>query len=129
MAERVDDATIRDEDALWRRLLPGWIHLSATGDVLISSVAFKDRRSGELSVHLAALADQRRVLAFRPGDGLAELLARIPRSVGCPIVRDPDPDDPSHALICSSRTHGKLRVAKEMAKSARLLVKPEGNSV
>jgi hypothetical protein len=102
MPSRTDDPTIVDNEPLWRRIrpLPGWIHRNSDGSFRPSSMAFLDNIDGELSVHLANLTTQEAVLRDRATESIAELLARVPRSLGYAIVRDPTPEDPSHALIC-----------------------------
>jgi len=96
----------------------------------VSSAAFKDSRSDEVSVHLASLTSESGVLAGRPAEGLAEIQVGVPRSLGHAIVRDPEPTDPSHALICPPVGRGireRMRDAKKMALQARLLVVPVGS--
>ena len=115
MPPRVDDPTINDDEVLWRRLLPEWLHTEESGRIRARSFAFIDRRSGELSVHIASLTSQGRVLAGRPNDRIAAFKAALPRSLGFAIVRDPTSDDPSHALICPSPKGGKARSIAEQA--------------
>jgi hypothetical protein len=102
MPPRADDPTIEDHEPLWRRILPlpGWIHRNPDGSFRPSSMAFLDNIDGELSVHLANLTSQEAVLRDRATESIAELLASVPRSLGYAIVRDPTPEDASHALIC-----------------------------
>src|SRR3989442_5587798 len=127
MPDRTDDSSIKDEDPLWRRILSSWVHRNPDGTVRPSSVAFLDRLSGEVSVHLARLTNVERVLAGHETDSLAEIQARVPRSLGHAIVRDPEPADPSHALICAPRDRGinkRKRDAHEMAVRSRWVVEP-----
>jgi len=127
---RPDDPSIPDSEGLWRRILPlkGWIKIE--GDQpRPSSMAFIDRRSGEVSVHRSSLTTQGAVLEGRDRESLAELLARVPRSLGCSVAPDPirdpeDPDrisDPSHALICPPPTSTKAD-ARKMAEACTWVV-------
>jgi hypothetical protein len=102
MPNRVDDPTIRDDEVLWRRIIPVWLHATTAGEVRPASIAFIDRLSGELSVHLASLANIDGVLSGHAEESVAAIAAAIPRSLGYALVRDPTPEDPSHALICPS---------------------------
>src|SRR5208283_3216284 len=116
MPQRVDDLTIPDHEILWRRIIPDWICREADGTVRPAKVAFIDRLSGEVSVHLASiLGDPSLALRGRPGDSLVAIPAGLPRSLGLAIVRDPRPNDASHALICPSPSPGK---ARQLAKQA-----------
>jgi hypothetical protein len=126
MPPRVDDPTIPDEEVLWRRIIPAWIHREPTGKVRPGSFAFMDRPSGELSVHIAALTTPDRALAGRPDDSLAAIPAGLPRSLGFAIVRDPKPDDPSHALICPSPKGSRASKLAEQATWVVLQPSPSG---
>jgi hypothetical protein len=120
MPQRVDDPTIADSEILWRRILPNWLHHDADGTIRPSKVAFTDRHTGEVSVHLASIMlDHNLALEGRPDDSLAAIFAGHPRSLGFAIVRDPKPDDPSHTLICPSPTESK---ARQIAKQATWVV-------
>ena len=99
MPAHVDDPTISDSDLLWRRLFPKWIVPADGGGVRISSAAFKDGNR-EVSVNLAALTTQEKTLAEFSDQGIAEIPAGTPRSLGHAIVRDPTAGNPAHTLIC-----------------------------
>src|SRR5438270_769778 len=110
MPQRVDDPTIADDEILWRRIVPEWLHQEPDGTVRPAKVAFIDRLSGEVSVHIASIMrDPNLALDGRPLDSLVAIPASLPRSLGLAIVRDPTPNDPSHALICPSPTPAKAR--------------------
>lgn len=120
MPPRADDPTIGDDEVLWRRIRPEWVQREADGTFRPGSFAFMDRTpSAELSIHLASLTDPDRALQGFPQDSLAAIRAGLPRSLGYAVVRDPTPDDPSHALICPSPNKGKART---MAKQATWVV-------
>lgn len=127
MPNRTDDPSIGNDEPLWRRLLPSWVELTPSGELRVCSVAFKDRRSYEVSVHIAVLTSQERVLQNYAGQGIASLVASIPRSLQYAIVREPEPGDDSHALICPPPERPKkqrMRDAKEMAKRSTIVVPP-----
>jgi hypothetical protein len=127
MPERVDDLSIPDDEPLWRRILPDWLCPIEDGGFRPSSAAFLDNRSGEVSVHVASLTTAELVLRDRPGEGIAEILAHVPRSLGHAIVRDPTEQDRSHALICPPVGRGRGRRkqdARLMAGQARWVVQP-----
>ena len=115
MPTHVDDPTIGDDEVLWRRIRPEWVQREQDGTIRPASVAFIDRTpSREVSVHIASLTDQDRVLQAYPEDSLVAIKAGHPRSLGYAIVRDPTPEDPSHALICPSPNKGDARkIAKQ----------------
>jgi hypothetical protein len=130
MPLRIDDLTIPNSERLWRRLFPKWIVPTEDGGIRISSAAFKDGNR-EVSVNLAALTTQEKTLAGFSDQGIAGLLAQVPRSLGHAIVRDPLPDNPAHALICEPPTipnKRRERDAKEMARQAVILVMPSLSS-
>jgi hypothetical protein len=108
--DRVDDLSIDAEEVLWRRVLPDWLHREPDGRVRAGSHAFIDRQSGELSVNIAALTSIESVRQTRPGDFILAFKAGVPRKLGLKIVRDPEPDDPSHALICPSPDKKQAKV-------------------
>lgn len=120
MPERIDDPSNGNDEILWRRVLPDWIYREPDGTIRPAKVAFIDRYTAEVSVHIASImADPNNALLDRPDDSLAAIRAVHPRSLGLAIVRDPKPDDPSHALICPSPTPGK---ARQIAKQATWIV-------
>src|SRR5687768_6084577 len=115
MPARVDDTSISHDDVLWRRVLPEWTKFEE-GATRVTSVAFKDRHTGEVSVHIARLANLEAILAAYPGHAVVAITAGFVRSLGnyiiaCnPIMNDPRaPDDPSHAVICPSPTKSDAR--------------------
>ena len=128
MPVRVDDPSISDDRILWRRVLPDWTTTKG-GVFRVTSQAFKDRRSYELSVHIASLTDIDTVLAHYPGHGIVAISAGYVRSLGDyaivrdPVLNDPKlPDDPSHALICPAPNKGSD--ASSLAKHAIWVKEP-----
>ena len=115
---------VADEEYLWRRLLPSWITSESVGTPRISSIAFIDRRSGEVSVHRAQYSTKEAALRNHPEHSLAEIVTKIPRSLGHDVVADPTIEDPSHALIRppEGASHGRRKKdAKRMAEASRLV--------
>lgn len=129
MAEGNDSPIITDDDLLWRRIVnvPQWIKELPHGGHRVSSAAFKDGHTGEVSVHLAKLTTQERALAQHPEKGLVEIVVSLPRSLGHSVVYDPADNDPSHSLICPPQNQTEKtrnRDARKMAEAARWLIFP-----
>ncbi len=127
MPERFDDPSIADDEQLWRRIanVPSMIKWNHDGTFRLTSAAFKDGIDGEVSVHLAKLTTQEKVLFGKPDVGLVKINAGFPRSLGHKIVYDPIEDDISHALICPPQgvsNKSRERDARTMAGKAQWLV-------
>jgi len=78
-----------------------------------------------MSVHIASLTGRDAVLANYPNHRLMELSAGEARGEGFIIVRDPLPEDPSHALVLRGDNPGQRPTksqAKKLANCARLVV-------
>ncbi len=99
MTTPVGDVEINDETLIWRRVLPDWIHANNDGSFRPKSIAFVDRRTNQLSVHIARLTSVTSALAGRPDDSLVKFRAKTVTDLGLQIVYAPTDDDPSHALI------------------------------
>lgn len=138
MAQRVDDSSISNDDLLWRRIVnnPIWWKRDEQGNPVrdingspcLSSAAFLDGYTGEVSVHLARLTTQEKALSARPDNGLVEISAAIPRSVNHIVTLDPTEEDESHSLICPSEAlskSGRKMAARKMSEAARWLLFPE----
>lgn len=138
MPQRVDDLSINNDDWLLRRILdnPAWHGKNDDGTYYVSSAAFIDNHTNEVSVDQEKLTTREKALRQFPNDGLARLRAGIPRThdhiiASDPII-DPDPEkaNPAHALICPpekmNRSQRKTK-AKIMAKAAtqEWLIKPK----
>jgi hypothetical protein len=129
MPVREDDPSIADDEMLWRRILniPDWIKKSDDGTFRTTSAAFLDGRTNEVSVHRAILTTQEKALEGKPDEGLVEIRAEFPRSLGQIVVYDPIQnhptlrDDISHSLICppqSSTKSTRKSDARLMAQEA-----------
>jgi len=120
MPTRVDDPSIGDHEVLWRRIHPHQIIQEPDGTWRPGSFAFIDNTAAhELSVHIAALSTPTLALQGYVDQSLVAIVAGSARSLGYAIVRDPTPDDPSHAVICPSPNKSHARI---LAKSATWVV-------
>jgi hypothetical protein len=119
MSERRDDPSIEDDEQLFRRILPQWIHREVDGSCRPQSLAFVDRKSYELSVHRARLTSPNAVLAAHPSNSLVAFRAGMARELGYKVVSDPQDTDPSHVLICPTP---EGRNAKTIARSCTWVV-------
>jgi hypothetical protein len=119
----VDDPTIGDDVLLWRRIAPERVRVDhETGEQRPSDSAF---RTEQMSVHIASLTGRDAVLANYPNHRLMELSAGEARGEGFIIVRDPLPEDPSHALVLRGDNPGQRPTksqAKKLANCARWVV-------
>lgn len=130
MTERTDNPTITisNDDLLWRRIVnqPEWVNRNSDGSWRVSSAAFIDRHTGQVSAHLARLTTQEKALAGRPDEGMIELIAGLPRSLGLIVAYDPKDEDPSHSLIYPPAGGAVSKSkARKLADAARWLVKPK----
>lgn len=131
MPDRVDDGSVRNDEVLLRRLLSDWIERDESGRVRPTSLAFIDRRSGELSVHRQQLTSEAFVLRNHPTHGIAAFPAGAARAEGFAVVADPianEPDtddDPSHALVVppAGATPSRVKtLARKLAHRADVAV-------
>jgi hypothetical protein len=100
-----DDTTVLDDAVLWRRVH----HLfwqQVQGGWRISSGAFDNASDGSgMSVHLAdiAVVEDRSLESLLPDPadefGMVALTANHVRKQSQIIVREPEPDDPTHAEV------------------------------
>lgn len=123
LADRADDPTIFNEENLWRRVHPTQIWNDPnTGRLIISSAAFKG--NSEMSVNIASLTTRENVLLKYPEHSLAQFCAEVARTVGCIVIRDPLPEDYSHALVCGKNPKGHLTdsQAKKIAGQSSVIV-------
>ena len=108
MPEPIDDVSIGDDERLLRRIRPDDVFVEPeTGERRPSSATFISR-SNIISVDLASLTTPEKALANYPRHVLVEIDVRIVRSLGCKVVRDPLPDNPSHALLIGSAPDGRM---------------------
>lgn len=125
---RRDDPSIPNAEDLYRRLARDWIVPDRmTGGVRVSSGAFKDLH-GEISVHLSSKITPEDSLAYG-GAGIVALVAVTAgnvRSLAQAVVRDAQPDDPAHALICGQQPQS---IRRKLAGLARWICCPDDEVV
>lgn len=115
-----DDETIPDDELLWRRVLPSQIVADEeTGRLRPSSAAF--RPSDSMSVSIASMTSVQVELEKTPEQSLAEFAVGFCRSLGCSVVRQPEPENPAHALVFGGASKGCLTKtqAKQIAHRAQ----------
>lgn len=121
----VDDLSISDGEVLWRRVPPQQaVKDHRTGRWRPSSAVFRpsDR---EMSVNMASLTTESAALAANPEDGLVAFTAGRARALDCIIVRQPEPDNPAHAIVVKKGsdtrlTKGDARILAEEAEWVKL---------
>lgn len=108
MPEPIDDVSIGDDERLLHRVRPNDMVVdAATGQRRPSSATFRSK-SNIISVDLASLTTSDKALAAYPHHALVEIDVGTVRSLGCKVVRDPQPDNPSHALLYGSGLDGRM---------------------
>jgi hypothetical protein len=112
---------VHDDDRLHRRLAPGWVK----PDGAIASVAYarNGRPDPEVSVDLARLATPQETAARagRPGFGVGELVAGVPRALGLTVRHAPVEGNPAHGLIEGNTS---LENCRRMARATRVVIGP-----
>lgn len=126
--QKLDDATIKDDFTIWRRIPPWHVVPDRNrGSVRPSSAAFEDPDDGtSMSVFLAYIVfnsgrEAKSVLAGHDDYGLATFTAFLARQKGQAIVRRPLPDEPAHAEVVGKKT-GSVRRA--LARNCEWLIPP-----
>ena len=104
---------------LWRRLHHEWV-VSEGGEERISSAAFIDNTGNDLSVHIAALTTIEEVRQAYPHMRIAAVEAQTFLDLGFTIVPDPQPQDPSHALVKEPAGHRSRATRKRDARTLAL---------
>ena len=123
----VDDPTIRDDHALWRRVsYLFWERIP--GGWRISSEAFANSSDGSgMSVHLVEVADREalshRELLPEPKDnyGVVTLTAGHVRAHRQIVIREPEPHDPTHAEVIGGKTS---KIRKRLRDGAAISFEP-----
>jgi hypothetical protein len=124
-----DDASIRDEADLWRRI-PPWhfIYDENLGRWRSSSSAFADDPNGHpMSVVLAETAaavgrGPAQILIGHERFALASITVGLARECGQGVVRDPLPDEPAHGLVIGPKPKS---VQRRLAKAAVWVIPPQ----
>jgi hypothetical protein len=130
MPPRFDDESIVDSEILWRRIVntPIWAQKLEDGTIRLSSAAFLDGYTNEVSVNVASLTTQEEVMEKYSDMGLVSIEAGVPRSVGHIVAATPEIEDPTHRVICPPPgiSKGKRKsLAKEVAEKAKWILYPE----
>jgi hypothetical protein len=125
--EHLDDETIQDGDALWRRVpaSPSFLALDAKlGHYRVASSAFdNDRDDDPMSVFVARESSLEIVLRGHEGFGVVEFSAGFARSQGQAIYFSPDDGPRGHAKVDGPKTGG---VRRAFARVARWVRRPPG---
>lgn len=123
MPQRPDDPSIGNDERLWRRVHPTQIELDPqTKEPDVSSGTFSTRE--EVSVTIASESTLADFLRDNSDHSVIEFTAGGARALGCTVVRDPQPNDPAHALVCGSRSRGQLNKTQQelLNQASRLIV-------
>lgn len=124
-----DDASIADEDRLFRRIhLTQIVKDDDTGLARISSGAFRDT---ELSINLeSVLLNNGQTPSYclqnHLTHKLAAITAREARQFQQDVCRDPLPNDPSHGLVCGSKN--SRRVHSGLTDAAKWVIPAQAPS-
>ena len=125
-----DDPTIADSENLWRRIHPDWVVPDAnSGALRLSSAAFdNDSKGGPMSILIESImlstarSYEAAIIGFE-GYYLAAVTAGQVRTLDQGVAKDPEPDEPAHAVVLGSKTRS---VRRRLAKVARWLIPPQG---
>jgi|SRR5215831_10691823 len=134
MSTLADDTTIKDDEILWRRILPrqgatiDWYKYE-NGEWRPSSLAFLDTRSPthSLSAYISSETELGRLRTDYQEDNIAGFAARVPRAFAYTIQRVPEAGYESHVEITPPADiwgHGNQKrkrrkeAARAMAKAA-----------
>jgi hypothetical protein len=124
----LDDKTVLNDERLLRRIHPKWKVPDHTNQRWrISKAAYDDSRDGSpTSVSLEQTLLRLGFSILHPMQGhegyyLAALRMGVARDVQQGIHRDPQPNDPSHALLFGTKT-GSVR--KSLAKQSDWVIAP-----
>ena len=128
MIPHIDDKTIADPDPLWRRVPPAMVVFDDNlGRKRPSSSAFSNGR-GEtpMSVILGRELLQsgrptQAALAAHADFLIAQVTAGLARECDQTVVRDPQPEEPAHALVCGHKTRG---IQSRLAKMSTWVISP-----
>lgn len=106
-----DDPSVLDDERLFRRIhLKQIVKDEDTGLARVSSGAFRD---SELSVNIESVLtshsyDASHCLAGRREHRLVSITARIARTHGQAVCKNPLEDDPSHGIVYGSKNSRKV---------------------
>jgi len=123
---RQDDPSISGNVRLWRRIPnrpKNYKFDEKLNRYRPTSINFRDQRD-ELSVNLADESKIAKILEGHSGFLIVEFTAGLAREILDPkvvICRDPEPDNPGHALICVKVSGGQ---SEKLAKKCRWVIEP-----
>lgn len=123
MPQRPDDPSIAHDELLWHRVHPTHIDLDPqTKEPDVSSATFSTRQ--EVSVTIASESTLTEFLRGYPDHSVIAFTAGAARALGCTVVRDPEPDNPAHALVCGPRSRGRLNKSQQelLTQASRLVL-------
>lgn len=126
--EYTDDLSIKDGDALWRRIAPDQFVMDENrGGYRPTSAAFGDHRSGTpMSIHVAkdALAEGHQpedVLRGLAGFALAAFTAGAAREVNQGVAREPLPDQIAHGVVFGKKPKS---ISRRLSRASKWVVAP-----
>jgi len=109
-----DIQQVDDDEELFRRVVQDWIQKKEDGTLKLSSASYY-QRTGDISVDIASKTTPEK--SIKGALALVELLAKVPKDLGHPVVEAPIEEDlecgreanPAHALITGrmNKTHAK----------------------
>lgn len=111
-----DVQQVEDDEVLFRRLtVKHWIQEKDDGTFRPSSAVYRST-SSDISVDIASKTTPKK--SIKGAFALIELIAKIPKKFGYPVVEKPIEENPAHALIKGkiTKSHAKkLAVASSWA--------------
>jgi hypothetical protein len=124
-----DDITVLNNERLLRRIHPRWKVLDDNSrQWRVSSAAYTDSKDGSpTSVSLEQTLIQHKLpiellLHGYQDYSLAAITMGFARTIGQGVQRDPQPNDPSHALLFGNKTD---MVRRKLAKNSAWIVAPQ----
>ena len=128
MARYIDDPTISDDAALWRRI-PPWhfVFDKNRGRWRAASAAFENHPNGTpMSVLLATLMQRenrgpRQALGGLGDYALASITAGLVRRCEQGVAHEPLPDEPAHGVVFGNKTKS---VRRRFAREAEWVIPP-----
>lgn len=131
MAAYQDDSTVKDDAILWRNIPPWHFVRDENGQIRASSAAFSNDKDGSpMSVSLADVArvagrSPDDMIEFLPGFALSQFVAALARRCDQGIARDPNLENPAHALVFGRKTKA---IQRKLAKGAAWVIPPTGKT-
>lgn len=108
MPEPVDDLTIGDSEILLHRVHAQDVSTDPATNVIRPNSSNLRSKTNIMSVDIASMTTPQRALQNYVGHRLVAIDAGSLRSLGCKIVRDPEPSNDAHALVYGSAPDGRM---------------------